>query len=150
MIDSATQPETVSVPLYSSAAAASSAPADAPSDTPSAQSAPHLMSIKETVLNCRAAWKRAYDEEKAKGKNEYEARKRASDAYRNSMPLLTSEGNIRAFIACAAHAILVGVVPSEDGPRLIAAARLALAALPREPRSPGRPCSAKMKSCQQN
>jgi len=173
MIDSAATPESVSVPLHSSAETASAQPNTQPNSEPntqpntepgnprdaepaarphpsSDQRAPRTMSIKEAVLNCRAALLHAYNEQMAREKSEYQASKLGSQAFRRTMPLLISEGNIRAFIACVAHGILIDAIPGEDGPRLTAIARLALASLPREPKSAGRPPSTGKKSCQEN
>jgi hypothetical protein len=164
MTDSDSAPETVSVPLHASAKAASgqpeAQPETQPANTPASpcdtqpgaqpdpspdRPAPHVMSIKDAVLNCRAAFVHAHKEQMAREKNGYLANKMASLAFRKTMPLLTSEGNIRGFMACVAHGILIEAIPSEDAPRLTAIARLAFASLTREPKSPGRPSSQRTK-----
>jgi hypothetical protein len=168
MTDSDSAPENISVPLYSSAKAASGQPEAQPESQPETQPgntpaspcntqpgaqpdpspdrpAPHVMSLKDAVLNCRAAFMHAHKEQSAREKNGYLANKAASLAFRRTMPLLTSEGNIRGFMACVAHGILIEAIPFEDAPRLTAIARLAFASLPREPKSPGRPSSQRTK-----
>jgi hypothetical protein len=60
------------------------------------------------------------------------ARDNAQDAYRKTLPHFT-RASIRDFIACITHGMVLGVFWKTEGPRLVAAAKAALAALPREP-----------------
>jgi hypothetical protein len=138
MSDPAT--ETRAVPLYSSASAAVP-PVEAPetSAQPAPSSATPVMSLKDAVLNCRRAYNQARAEHLAKGLYEFQAEEHAAQAYCTAMPFLTSEGNIRAFIACAAHAALLKILRSDDAARLMSIARAALIALPREKSPRGRP-----------
>jgi hypothetical protein len=52
----------------------------------------------------------------------------AAKAYRNAMPPLIGSRNIRDFIACTAHGILLRTIDSADALRLLSAARAASAA----------------------
>jgi hypothetical protein len=62
------------------------------------------------------------------------------NAYSNAMPSLDGYENIRDYIACIAHGMLLGVFDSVDGPKHLYAAQIALCVLPREPRNPvGKP-----------
>jgi hypothetical protein len=54
---------------------------------------------------------------------------------------LTSQANIRGFIACIGHGMLIEIIRKDDGAKLLYAAQTALAALPRELKSAGRPQS---------
>ena len=132
MSDPAT--ETKAVPLYSSASAAVP-PVEAPetSDgTAAASGGTPPMSLKDAVLNCRRAYYQTLAADIAKGVYEFKAEEHAAQAYRSVMPFLTSEGNIQAFIACAAHAALLKILRADDAARLMSIARAALVALPRE------------------
>jgi len=57
-------------------------------------------------------------------------------AYRNAMPPLSGQSNIRDFIACTAHGLLVGIIQYEDASKLLSAARVALVALRNQPAPP--------------
>jgi hypothetical protein len=137
-------PETTAVPLYSSAtAAAAPTPSPEVAANPEPEATPETtatptMTLKDAVKNCRKAYNQALAVEKALGVNDYNAKCKAAEAYCATMPLLTSEGNIRAFIACVGYAMLVNIIRRDEGPKLMSIARTALTALPREPRPQGR------------
>jgi hypothetical protein len=50
-------------------------------------------------------------------------------AYRQAMPSLSGPDNIRDFIACAAHGMLIGAISATDCARLLYAAQVARGAL---------------------
>jgi hypothetical protein len=91
----------------------------------------YAASINPAVARCCQAWARAHDAAAANGKSypDHEARK----AYRRALPPLSGPDNIRDFIACTAHAILIGAIESNDGARLLYAAQVARGALPAQP-----------------
>jgi hypothetical protein len=60
------------------------------------------------------------------------AHEAASDAYKAALPFLSSRASIRDFIACVAHGMALKVFWNDEGPKMIAAAKAAIAALPRE------------------
>jgi hypothetical protein len=97
------------------------------------------MTLKDAVHNCRKAFDQAFKAEKAATGNEFSARSNAVEAYSTSLPLLTTQGNIQAFIACVTHGMAIGVFRYTDGLELIKAARAAHLTLPREPGKVGRP-----------
>ncbi|UWZ85335.1 hypothetical protein [Occallatibacter riparius] len=132
--------ETKAVPLYSSASAAA-APVEATetSTQPAASSATPVMSLKDAVHNCRRAYQQTLAADLAKGVVAFKAEEHAAQAYRTAMPFLTSEGNIQAFIACAAHAALIKTIRAEEAVKLMSIARAALVALPRQQSPRGRP-----------
>ena len=78
-----------------------------------------------SVARCCDAGTRAYRTALAKERNRFEASKVASEAYRLAMPPLVGAENIRDFIACVAHGILIGVIGGNDGARLLYAAQVA-------------------------
>jgi len=138
MPDTAT-PETTEIPLYSSATAAA-APVASPEVDAAPPSTPALpMSLKDAVHNCRKAYNQAFTAEKARGATDCDAKEMASEAFCNCLPLVTSEGNMRAFIACVTHAMATHVVKKGEGLKLLYAARTAFLCLPRESRPVGRP-----------
>jgi len=51
-------------------------------------------------------------------------------AYCSIMPKLAGADNVRDFIACIAHGMLIGVIPSSEGTRPLYAAQVAFSALP--------------------
>ena len=146
--------ETIAVPFYASAEAAAPAATapetatdtepivcpDVPPIWPGSAAAP-FMSLKEAVQNCRRAYKQTLAADEARGLSPGTAADNAAKAYCKALPYLTSAGNIRAFIACVAHAMPFRIIHMDDGLKLINAARAAFAALPRESRPAGRPKS---------
>lgn len=148
--------ETIAVPLYASAEAAAPAAtapetasetaidpepmvnSDVPPIWPGSAAAP-FMSLKDAVQNCCRAYNQVLAADKARGLSDGTATDNAAKAYCNALPYLTSAGNIRAFIACIAHAMPLRIIHMDDGLKLINAARAAFAALPREARAAGRP-----------
>ena len=96
------------------------------------------------IARCCDAWRSRYQAEisKSKSKDDVLSAFRADASYRDAMPPLIDYESIHDFIACAAHGMLIGAIPRQDGTRLLYAAQVALAALhhqPRETRPPGRP-----------
>jgi len=83
------------------------------------------------VKRCCKAWKRAYDAKIAAKGYEFEAKEAASEAYRAAMPTLSGEQNIRDFIACAAHGVLIEAIEGKQGTQLLYAAQVASGALGR-------------------
>ncbi|HWG19836.1 MAG TPA: hypothetical protein VG225_04835 [Terracidiphilus sp.] len=97
-----------------------------------------LNGLNVTVQNCCNAYNKALIAERSKGVKGHEAREKAVEKYRDQMPYLSSQANIRGYIACVAHAMLIDIIRKDDGTKLLYAAQIALAALPREVRSAGR------------
>jgi hypothetical protein len=60
-----------------------------------------------------------------KKSNDYATEREAARAYRNAMPPLVGSRNIRDFIACAAHGMLIGAIDGAEGARFLYAARVA-------------------------
>jgi hypothetical protein len=56
----------------------------------------------------------------------------AGKAFRLAMPPLSGYRNICDFIACAGYGMLMGAIKSESGTKLLYAAQVALAPVPRE------------------
>src|SRR5580698_2474180 len=88
------------------------------------------------VSRCCKAWNRAYNASFAREKNNYSAREEAGAAYRDAMPDLCGEQNIRDFIACAAHGILIGAIEEKMSTKLLYAAQVASGALARAEKPP--------------
>lgn len=95
------------------------------------------VSTDSSVARCCKAYTDAMKFARSQGKEGYQGMKDAKWAYRNAMPSLSSPENIRNFIACIAHAMLLDVIDGSDGARLLYAAQVAHSAL--EKPSPGRP-----------
>ena len=90
------------------------------------------------IKRCCAAWKRAYVAY-MKGKDGSSttrifAAHDAGPAFCKDMPPLLGYENIRDFIACAAHGILINAIPEKRANQLLYAAQIALVSLNYEPK----------------
>jgi len=74
---------------------------------------------------CYSQWQRVYQQEIAKGEHWVNAAKRAGLAYRKAMPSLSGEENIRDFVTCVAHGMLIGAIEGKDASKLLYAAQVA-------------------------
>jgi hypothetical protein len=81
------------------------------------------------VAACCAALDRTVQEKMAEGNSENEAVWDAKQAYCKAMPPLSSARNIRDFIACVAHGILIDAIYCDDSSKLLYAAQVALSSL---------------------
>lgn len=90
--------------------------------TPSAASADQRCAQSHpAIARCLQARRLAFDEY---GENSL----RPNEAYRAALPPLVGLENIRAYIACVAHAIAIGAVSDYDATRMLYAAQVALSA----------------------
>jgi len=81
------------------------------------------------VIRCCGAAHRAYLAAVADGKPNETVQSEATEAYRRAMPPLDSDDNIRNFISCVAHAMLIRIIDPAEAPRLLYAAQCAVAAV---------------------
>jgi hypothetical protein len=77
------------------------------------------------VARCCAAGARTYSTVLAKRRNTCEASRAAHEAFRRAMPPLSGADNIRDFIACVAHGMLIESIGNDVGARLLYAAQVA-------------------------
>jgi hypothetical protein len=77
------------------------------------------------VARCCKAWNRAFKAQLKGGTSPISIRLRASEAYREAMPPLTSPQNLCDFIACVAHAVTVKAMCMEHAASLMHAAGMA-------------------------
>ncbi len=93
---------------------------------------------RAAIKRCCAAWQRAYNAAlEGTDKDSTDkifARHDAGPAYCKAMPPLAGYENIRDFIACAAHGILIEAIPQKRANQLLYAAQVALASLNYEPK----------------
>ena len=94
------------------------------------------VSANPAVARCMNALTRTYEEEKMKRKGNFDATLTAEKAYRKAMPPLSGYENICDFIACVAHAMLIGAILDDKGTKLLYAAQVALSTLHRQPAAP--------------
>jgi hypothetical protein len=73
-------------------------------------------------------WESARLEALNQGKHIVFAGVAAHKAFQKALPTLTGLENIRNFIACVAHGMLIGAILFPDGARLLYAAQIARAA----------------------
>ncbi len=105
---------------------------DASESIPEEASAP----INSAVVCCDDAWQRAYKAALASEKHRVAALMDANQAYCRAMPPLSGAQNIRDFIACVAHGMLINVIHEKSAPKLLYAAQMAHNTLPkRTPRA---------------
>jgi hypothetical protein len=87
------------------------------------------------VQRCCDARERSLEASRAKELDSYTISSSAADAYRDAMPDLSGYENIRDFIACAAHGMVIRAIDSTDGPKLLYAAQVAIGALRHAPKT---------------
>lgn len=99
---------------------------------------PDPKQTKAAIRRCCAAWKRAYEAylegTDRSNRTRIFAAHEAGPAYCRAMPPLAGYENIRDFIACAAHGILINAIPEKRANQLLYAAQVALASLHFEPK----------------
>jgi hypothetical protein len=77
------------------------------------------------VARCIQAYADALQQALKQEQSHSQSRETARTAYREAMPPLSGHENIRDFIACTAHAILINAIDGADGARLLYAAQVA-------------------------
>jgi hypothetical protein len=78
------------------------------------------------VARCVEAYNKAYEDAFANsGINVFEAKRAGNFAYRQSLPPLIGRRNIRDFTACIAHGMLLNVIDTAEGTRILYAAQVA-------------------------
>ncbi|MGD1106781.1 MAG: hypothetical protein ABR865_07030 [Terracidiphilus sp.] len=90
----------------------------------------------EAVERCNRAWQRAYNKKLADidpGESDYPARKAGNQAYLRAMPPLSGYQNICDCIACIGYALVIDAIHPSDAGRLMAVAKIAIAAVRHEP-----------------
>ena len=115
---------------------ASSAPkADPPPSTPESpnppQSAGQANPASEAIspiTRCTNAYSKARADAFARSQSRYAADEAGAKAYRRAMPPLLGAENIREFIACVAHGMLLGAIENKDASKLLYAAQVAFSA----------------------
>jgi len=92
---------------------------------PSGANEPIAASANPAVARCLDAWARANKAERAKGKSKGDAEIAADRAYRDAMPPIAGQENIRDFIACVTHAMIVQIISPFMSTKLLYAAQVA-------------------------
>ena len=96
--------------------------------------------LHPAIARCIRANNEAYRKAREAGFSELSASQAGDKAYRRSMPPLAGREDIRNFIACVAHGMLLLIFDAKEASRLIYAAQVAYsAALEPVNRLPGRP-----------
>jgi hypothetical protein len=95
-------------------------------------------SANPAVARCTQAYADAMESALDRGRHQYDVTREAGNAYRQAMPPLSGHENIRDFIACVAHGMLIDAISGPDGARLLYAAQVAHSALnsPSQSRKP--------------
>ena len=92
-------------------------------------SLPPFDAQRAAVVRCADAWFQTYKATLANGESSSEARRKANEVYRLTMPPLIGYENIRDFIACTAHGMLLGAIDSRQSTKLLYAAQVTLGAV---------------------
>jgi hypothetical protein len=79
------------------------------------------------VARCCRIWQSVFRAELDRGEHQVLAARSAGEAYCGAMPSLTGDQNIRDFIACVAHGILLQAIEEKNGGKLLYAAQVAYA-----------------------
>lgn len=90
---------------------------------------PQPATVEDAVALCMETWVRAHQDALQSKRSPYEATEIASSAYLQALPRLSGTDNIRAFIACVAHGLAVGIVEGSRASRLLYAAQIARSAV---------------------
>ena len=77
------------------------------------------------VARCGRAWLLYYCQAIFKGESDASARHKARRAYQLAMPPLTGSRNVRNFIACVTHGMLLGALDGNEATKLLYAAQVA-------------------------
>ncbi len=88
-----------------------------------------------TVKRCILAMGHEADTARAEGASAADRRARAQTAYKLYMPAMEDRESIRAYIACVAHGITLGVFAGRDASQMLYAAQVALSLANAQPKS---------------
>ena len=77
------------------------------------------------VFRCCQKWEKAYQEAIDDKEDDDVAASRANCAYREAMPPLDGTRNVRNFIACVTHGLMIGAIDGSDYTRLLYAIQVA-------------------------
>jgi len=87
------------------------------------------MPLNPAVQRCANAYNQTFSLERGKGTNGYDSQKVARASYLSLMPDVADHDSICDFIACVTYAMVHGILHEPHGPKLLAAAKVALSAL---------------------
>jgi hypothetical protein len=99
------------------------------------ETAPNPPFPNPAVQRCCEAFERSLEESRANGQANCYAEEDAEGAYLSAIPHLSGYENIRDFIACVTHGMVIGAIDYIEGPKLLYAAQIAIGALRHEPRA---------------
>ena len=85
------------------------------------------------LARCNKAYSDAWDAAAEEGKHSITCKSEAQQAFREALPPLVGAQNIRDFIACLAHGMLIGAIRFTDGTRLLYAAQVAFSTVDKRP-----------------
>jgi len=91
----------------------------------SAPTAAHTTEPLSAVARCVNAYNQTMKTEKQSHSSNYDSEQAAERAYINKIPMLDKAENINDFIACVTYAMLVRIIRTADGTKLLYAAQIA-------------------------
>jgi len=77
------------------------------------------------IVRCCDAWYRAFQSAESRGLATASTWLRANEAYRNAMPPLNSPENIRDFVACLTHGMIINAIVDPFSAKLLKVVALA-------------------------
>jgi hypothetical protein len=104
--------------------------------TPESSNVSNAVPENPAITRCMNALRRAYQAGLADGKSKCSASMDGEAAYRSAMPRLSGQENIRDFIACVAHGMLIETIEESSATKLLYAAQVALATVRNQPSPP--------------
>jgi hypothetical protein len=110
-------------------------------EIPGAADASSAVSASPAVARCVEAWTSVFQAEIARSNSRAIAAYKAGKAYRIAMPLLSGYENVRDFVACTAHGLLIGAIDGSQSSKLLYAAQVALTTVRSQP-APQKPVPA--------
>ena len=81
--------------------------------------------LNPAVAHCAYAYMLHYRKARARGDSDADAKSWSRRAYRLSLPALTGSRNVRDFIACVTHGMLLGVIDPDEASKFLYAAQVA-------------------------
>ncbi len=103
------------------------------------EASPEPPARNAAVLRCCQARQHSFELSLDKRRSTYETQQYARQAYRDAMPDLAGYENIRDFIACTAHGMVIGAIEAMDATKFLYAAQVALGVLHHAPKTQKQP-----------
>jgi hypothetical protein len=105
------------------------------------QASPEPPTRNAAVQRCCQARQHSLELSREKRRDDFDTQQYAGYAYRSAMPDLAGYENIRDFIACTAHGMVIGAIEAIEATKYLYAAQVALGVLHHEPKAQKQPAA---------